>query len=62
MIRNDLLYFGSIFLPIFLDLASLPREERNRNMKIKYAFATETVEIEVEDTWATVLIDMDRQE
>ena len=31
-------------------------------MKIKYAFATETVEIEVEDTWATVLIDMDRQE
>lgn len=31
-------------------------------MKIKYAFANETVTIEVEDQWATVLVDLDRQE
>lgn len=31
-------------------------------MKIKYEFATETVEIEVDETWGTVLVDLDRQE
>ena len=31
-------------------------------MKIKYQFATETVTLEVEDQWATVLVDLDRQE
>lgn len=31
-------------------------------MKIKYEFANETVTIEVEDQWATVLVDLDRQE
>lgn len=31
-------------------------------MKIKYQFANETVTIEVEDQWATVLVDLDREE
>ena len=31
-------------------------------MKIKYEFANETVTIEVEDQWATVLVDLDREE
>lgn len=31
-------------------------------MKIKYEFANETVEIEVSEEWASVLIDLDRQE
>lgn len=31
-------------------------------MKIKYEFATESVEIEVSDEWATILVDLDRQE
>lgn len=31
-------------------------------MKIKYTFATETVEIEVNDEWAAVLVDLERQE
>jgi len=31
-------------------------------MKIKYEFNNETVTIEVEDQWATVLIDLDREE
>lgn len=31
-------------------------------MKIKYEFATETVEIEVDEVWATVLVELDRQE
>lgn len=31
-------------------------------MKIKYQFSTETVTLEVEDQWATVLVDLDRQE
>lgn len=31
-------------------------------MKIKYEFATETVEIEVSEEWATILVDLDRQE
>lgn len=31
-------------------------------MKIRYEFATETVEIEVEEQWATVIADLDRQD
>lgn len=31
-------------------------------MKIKYEFANETVEIEVDEKWADVLCEMDRQE
>ena len=31
-------------------------------MKIKYEFANETVTIEVEDQWATVLVELDREE
>lgn len=31
-------------------------------MKIKYEFATETTEIEVNEEWATILIDLDKQE
>ena len=31
-------------------------------MKIKYEFATESVEIEVSEEWATILVDLDRQE
>lgn len=31
-------------------------------MKIKYEFAAETVEIEVEDSWADVILELDRQE
>ena len=31
-------------------------------MKIKYEFANETIEIEVEEEWADIVIDLDRQE
>ena len=31
-------------------------------MKIKYEFATESIEIEVEDSWADVMLELDRQE
>lgn len=31
-------------------------------MKIKYEFATETVEIDVEEQWANIVLDLDRQE
>ena len=31
-------------------------------MKIKYQFATETVEIEVDESWGTVLVELDRLE
>lgn len=31
-------------------------------MKIKYEFSNETVEIEVEDRWADVMLELDRQE
>ena len=31
-------------------------------MKIKYQFATEVTEIEVEEQWATILVDLDREE
>ena len=31
-------------------------------MKIKYQFTNEAVTIEVEDQWATVLVDLDREE
>lgn len=30
-------------------------------MKIKYEFANETIEIEVEEEWADIVIDLDRQ-
>ena len=31
-------------------------------MKIKYEFANESVEIEVEEKWATIILDLDREE
>ena len=31
-------------------------------MKIKYEFANETIEIEVEEEWADIVIELDRQE
>lgn len=31
-------------------------------MKIKYEFANEAVEIEVEEKWATIVLDLDREE
>lgn len=31
-------------------------------MKIKYEFANESVEIEVEEKWATIVLDLDREE
>lgn len=31
-------------------------------MKIKYEFATETVEIDVEEQWANIVLDLDRQD
>lgn len=31
-------------------------------MKIKYEFANEAVEIEVEEKWATIILDLDREE
>ena len=31
-------------------------------MKIKYEFANETITIEVENQWATILVDLDREE
>lgn len=31
-------------------------------MKIKYEFATETVEIDIEEQWANIVLDLDRQE
>lgn len=31
-------------------------------MKIKYQFATEVTEIEVDEQWATILVDLDREE
>lgn len=31
-------------------------------MKIKYEFANEAIEIEVEEKWATIILDLDREE
>ena len=31
-------------------------------MKIKYEFANEAIEIEVEEKWATIVLDLDREE
>ena len=31
-------------------------------MKIKYEFANEAVEIEVEEKWATIVLDLDKEE
>ncbi len=31
-------------------------------MKIKYEFVNETIEIEVDEAWASVMLDLDRQE